>query len=715
MIRLTLFIVLLLPSIQLNADEGMWEPHQLPNIEKDIRAAGFRGNIRKFSNLFEHPLNAIVSLGGCSAAFISDSGLIATNYHCVEGSYLQFNTRRMEKDLFKTGFIARSIEEEAPSAPGARVYITQESTDVTSKVLKGTNKSSSENERYQMIQNNRKNLIKNCETSEEYQCEVRSFYSGETYQLIKKMIIKDVRLVYAPPQSIGEFGGEIDNWMYPRHTGDFALLRAYVSPQNESKEYSEDNVPYKSKSFLKISKRGVQENDFVMVAGYPGRTNRLITYPEIRFDVQFGFDSYVEYLKSGIDLMRDLTKDDQAKALKYRGSISGYENYYKKISGQIEGAKNFNLLKQERQNWNKFLEFIETEGTDAEQNALDKLLEITNEINSESLNNMYYGGSTLLSTASTIYRYAYEKTKPNNEREPGYQERDHERIVNRLRGLDYRFDADVDKGIFLYRLNRYRDVESKVRRQAFSKALKLDSAYEETLAKVNNMYSYQSDILDTQKRIALLDLTLEDLNNSSDPFFTLVREMFDENMAREKKNKARSSLQQKNKSIFIKSLRKFYKSQGKDIYADANGTLRVTFGNVMGVELKDGVYYKPFTTLEGIAQKNTGVSPFEVDTKQLKLISDKEYGSYSFSDIGSVPVNYISNLDITNGNSGSSTINTRGEFVGLAFDGMLETIISDYKFIPQTRTIHVDSRYLLWALEVYEKDTRLIDEMMIVR
>ena len=715
MIRLTLFIILLLPSIQLNADEGMWEPHQLPNIEKDIRAAGFRGNIRKFSNLFEHPLNAIVSLGGCSAAFISDSGLIATNYHCVEGSYLQFNTRRMEKDLFKTGFIARSIEEEAPSAPGARVYITQESTDVTSKVLKGTRKSSSENERYQVIQNNRKNLIKSCETSQEYQCEVRSFYSGETYQLIKKMIIKDVRLVYAPPQSIGEFGGEIDNWMYPRHTGDFALLRAYVSPQNESKEYSEDNVPYKSKSFLKISKRGVQENDFVMVAGYPGRTNRLITYPEIRFDVQFGFDSYVEYLKSGIDLMRDLTKDDQAKALKYRGSISGYENYYKKISGQIEGAKNFNLLKQERQNWNKFLEFIETEGTDAEQNALDKLLEITNEINSESLNNMYYGGSTLLSTASTIYRYAYEKTKPNNEREPGYQERDHERIVNRLRGLDYRFDADVDKGIFLYRLNRYRDVESKVRRQAFSKALKLDSAYEETLAKVNNMYSYQSDILDTQKRIALLDLTLEDLNNSSDPFFTLVREMFDENMAREKKNKARSSLQQKNKSIFIKSLRKFYKSQGKDIYADANGTLRVTFGNVMGVELKDGVYYKPFTTLEGIAQKNTGVSPFEVDTKQLKLISDKEYGSYSFSDIGSVPVNYISNLDITNGNSGSSTINTRGEFVGLAFDGMLETIISDYKFIPQTRTIHVDSRYLLWALEVYEKDTRLIDEMMIVR
>ena len=229
------------------------------------------------------------------------------------------------------------------------------------------------------------------------------------------------------------------------------------------------------------------------------------------------------------------------------------------------------------------------------------------------------------------------------------------------------------------------------------------------------MYAYPSDLLDTNKRIKLLDASLDDLNKSSDPFIVFVREVFEEGMEREKKNKARSSLQQKNKSIFIKSLRKFYKSLNKDIYPDANGTLRVTFGNVMGVELNDGVYYKPFTTLEGISQKNTGVSPFEVDVKQLKLISDKEYGGYKFNEIGSVPVNYISNLDITNGNSGSSTLNTRGEFVGLAFDGMLETIISDYKFIPQTRTIHVDSRYLLWTLEVFEKDTRLIDEMVLVR
>ena len=413
--------------------------------------------------------------------------------------------------------------------------------------------------------------------------------------------------------------------------------------------------------------------------------------------------------------MRDLTKDDEQKALKYRGSISGFENYYKKISGQIEGAKNFNLLKQEKQNWNKFLEFIETNGSSIEQDALDTLLEITNEVNSESITNLYYGGSTLLSTAASLYRHAYEKTKPNNEREPGYQERDYERLVNRMRSMEYRFDAEVDKGIFLFRLNRYREVDSEDRRAVFSSALRLDESYEDTTNVVDAMYSYSSDLLDMNKRIALLDASLKELNDSSDPFIMLARDMFDEGMEREKKNKARSSLQQKNKSIFIKSLRKFYKAQGKDIYADANGTLRVTFGNVMGVELNDGVYYKPFTTLEGITQKNTGVSPFAVDLKQLKLINDKNYGSYRFDAINSVPVNYISNLDITNGNSGSSTINARGEFVGLAFDGMLETIISDYKFIPETRTIHVDSRYLLWTLEVFEEDTRLIKEMKIVK
>jgi hypothetical protein len=714
MIKLFIIICLTLPVININANEGMWEPSQLSNIEKDIRKAGFDGDIESFSDLFEYPLNAIVSLGGCSAAFISDTGLIATNYHCIESSYLQFNAKKMNKDLFKSGFLAKSLDTEAQSAPGARVYITQEIKNVTNKVLDGTKNASSENERYQTIQANRKELISSCETSDEYECEVRSFYSGETYQLIKKLIIKDVRLVYAPPQSIGEFGGEIDNWMYPRHTGDFALLRAYVGPNNESNEYSLNNKPFKPISHLKVSKSGIAEGDFVMVAGYPGRTNRLMTYPEIEFDVQIGFKNSVTYLKDRIDLIRLLVKDDDAKALKYRGSISGAENYYKKISGQINGAKNFNLLDQEKIKWNKFLTYVENNGNELQKNALDALLIITNDIDNDSLNNRYYGGSTLLGTASTIYRLAHEKMKPNKDREPGYQERDYERLVNRMRSLEYRFDKDVDKGIFLFNLNKYREVNQNDRRLIFSKSLKLGNSFDDTKSVVDEMYSFPSSLLNLNERIGMLDMSLDELNKSNDPFIKLARKIFDENMKLEKFNKARSSSLQKNKSIYIRALREFYKSQNKDIYADANGTLRVTFGNVMGVELNDGVYYKPFTTLEGINQKNKNQSPFDVDEKQASLIKNKEYGSYEVQELGSVPVNYISNLDITNGNSGSSTLNSNGDFVGLAFDGMLETIISDYKFIPQTRTIHADSRYLLWTLEVFENDSRLINEMSLV-
>ena len=713
--KLFLVIFLLTPFFTINANEGMWEPSQLTNIEEDILKAGFDGDIESFSDLFEYPLNTIVSLGGCSAAFISDTGLIATNYHCIESSYLQFNAKKMNKDLFKSGFLAKSLETEAQSAPGARVYITQEIKNVTDKVLDRTADAISENDRYQIIQDNRKELISTCEISDEFECDVRSFYSGETYQLIKKLIIKDVRLVYAPPQSIGEFGGEVDNWMYPRHTGDFALLRAYVGPNNESNEFSATNKPFKPTSHLKVSKSGISNGDFVMVAGYPGRTNRLMTYPEIEFDVQVGFENYVTYLKNRIDLIRSLVKDDEAKALKYRGSISGAENYYKKISGQIVGAENFNLLNQEKFKWNQFLTYVENNGKETDKMAINLLLSITSDIDNDALNNRYYGGSTLLGTASTLYRYAYEKTKPNKDRDIGYQERDHERLVNRMRSLEYRFDKDVDKGIFLFNLYKYRQVDKNNRRSNFSNSLKLSNTFDETNLVVDEMYSFPSSLLSLDRRIDMLDKSLDDLNKSNDPFIKLARKIFDENMKIEKFNKARSSALQKNKSIYIKLLREFYKSQNRDIYADANGTLRVTFGNVMGVELNDGVYYKPFTTLEGINQKNTNKSPFNVDEKQVNLIKNKEYGSYEVKELLSVPVNYISNLDITNGNSGSSTLNSNGDFVGLAFDGMLETIISDYKFIPQTRTIHVDSRYLLWTLEVFEKDTRLIKEMTIVK
>jgi len=689
----------------------MWEPYELTKLQKQLKQSGFSKDVSGLTDLFSHPMNAIVSLGGCSAAFVSPDGLIATNYHCIESSFLQFNSSKNE-NLFETGFVAKTKDAEKRSAPGARVYITTSSTEITDDVLRGISDQTESLRRSELIEENKKRIIKNCESSEEIECRVRSFFSGETYKLEKVLKIKDVRLVYAPPAYVGEYGGEIDNWMYPRHTGDFALLRAYVGKDQSVKEFNKENIPYKSKSFLKISAKGVSDGDFVMVLGYPGRTNRLLTFNEINWDLTTGFEESIKYLQRGIKLIDDHTNEADGSKLKYRGRKSGFENYYKKISGQNNGAKNFNLLEIEKENWKQFLKFANSNGSKNELSLLEELLGLIDESLNENLARRYYGNSTLISVAQRIYRNAVEQGKPDQERKQGYQERDQERIRNGIKRMDYSFDSRVDKAIFLDRLSSYSNFDAKLRRPDYSKNLLLDDDFELTKKKVSELYSSEFTTADAMMK--LKDMSLAELDSSNDPLISFVRSIYPETLVYEKKYDERSAKRQLLKSNFIKLLRQYYQSNNKEIYADANGTLRVTYGNVSGVELKDGVYFKPFTTLEGIVEKHSGQEPFNVGEKLLNKISKKDYGTYYFEPIDSVPVNFISTLDITNGNSGSATINSDFDLVGLAFDGMLETIIADYKYIPQARSISVDSRYLLWTLEKVEGADNILKELTIV-
>ena len=689
----------------------MWEPYELTKLQKQLKQSGFSKDVSGLTDLFSHPMNAIVSLGGCSAAFVSPDGLIATNYHCIESSFLQFNSSKNE-NLFETGFVAKTKDTEKRSAPGARVYVTTSSTEITDDVLSGISDQTESLRRSELIEENKKRIIKNCESSEEIECRVRSFFSGETYKLETVLKIKDVRLVYAPPAYVGEYGGEIDNWMYPRHTGDFALLRAYVGKDQSIKEFNKENIPYKSESFLKISAKGVSDGDFVMVLGYPGRTNRLLTFNEISWDLTTGFEESIKYLQRGIKLIDDHTNEADGSKLKYRGRKSGFENYYKKISGQNNGAKNFNLLEIEKENWEQFLKFANSNGSKIELSLLEELLDLIDESLDENLARRYYGNSTLISMAQRIYRNAVEQGKPDQERKQGYQERDQERIKNGIKRMDYSFDSRVDKAIFLDRLSSYSNFDAKFRRPNYSKNLLLDDDFELTKKKVSELYSSEFTTADAMMK--LKDMNLDELDSSNDPLIGFVRSIYPETLVYEKKYDERSARRQLLKSNFIKLLRQYYQSNNKEIYADANGTLRVTYGNVSGVELKDGVYYKPFTTLEGIVEKHSGQEPFNVGEKLLNKISKKDYGTYYFEPIDSVPVNFISTLDITNGNSGSATINSDFDLVGLAFDGMLETIIADYKYIPQARSISVDSRYLLWTLEKVEGADNILKELTIV-
>jgi len=711
MIYKLLLLFLLTINLDIIADEGMWEPYELPKLESELRKSGFTKGVSELSNLFEHPMSAIVSLGGCSAAFISPEGLIATNYHCIESSFLQYNSSD-KQNLFETGFLARSRDEEKKSAPGGRVYITIESKEITNEVLAGIYDNTESLKRSKLIEDNKKRIIKECENSEEIECRVRTFFSGESYKLEKLFRIKDVRLVYAPPAYVGEFGGEIDNWMYPRHTGDFALLRAYVGKDKSSKEYSKNNIPYKSNSYLKISAKGVNDGDFVMVLGYPGRTNRLLTYNEIEYDVNIGFNESIKFLNQGIKLIEENTDEKSGTKLKYRGRKSGFENYYKKISGQNEGAKNFELLKTEKAKWEEFLTFVEKNASDQEAKYLQELLALIDESLAEDLAQRYYGNSTLISMAQRIYRNAAENTKPDSERKPGYQNRDQERLSNSIKRMDFSFDSAVDKAIFLNRLESYKNFSKDLRRPVFSKELFLDESFDKAQKKVDQIYS--SNFTTSTSMLKIKDMSLKELNSLNDPLIAFVRAIYEESLKYEEKYEKRNARRQFLKSNFIKLLRKYNNSVNREIYADANGTLRVTYGNVAGISLRDGSFYKPFTTLEGIAEKHTGVNPFNVGKNLLEKISKKEYGDYFFESVNSVPVNFISTLDITNGNSGSATINSNFELVGLAFDGMIETIIADYKYIPQARTISVDSRYLLWTLDEMEKASNILDEITVV-
>ena len=705
-----LLTILSLPLLT-NSYGGMWEPYQIPSLKKELREAGFYKNVNSISSPFEYPMNAIVSLGYCSAAFISPEGLIATNYHCVERDFIQPNSSA-DNDLFEQGFIARSKSEEIQAAPGQKIYVTLESKDITSEILKGTTDDTDSLERFKIIENNSKSIIKNCETSDEIECRVRSFFSGETYKLEKVLQLKDARLVYAPPAHVGEYGGEIDNWMYPRHTGDFALVRAYVGKDGTSKEYSEDNVPYSSDSFLKVSAKGVEEGDFVMVLGYPGRTNRLLTYNQREYDLSVGFQNYVDYLESRINLINTHTNEADGSSLAYRGTKSGAENYYKKISGQIQGAKNFNVLEREKENWAEFQKFVETNASSQDKVYLDELLAIVDKDIANSEPNRYFGGSTLIDYAYFLIRNAEESLKQDDLRKSGFQERDQSNIKNRIKYLNNSFNIRVDKQLFLANLEKYRTFSNDLRRPVYSELLSLDENSEATLSKVDTFYS--TSYSTPESMLKLYDMSFDEITQLDDPLINFMVSLYEESKSKEELGEKSAARKQLLRSKFIKLLRSYYQSIGKQIYSDANSTLRVTFGNVMGSSLRDAVYYHPFTKLEGILEKNTGVEPFNLSKSLEELIKSKDYGAYASKKLGTVPVNFLSDLDITNGNSGSATINKDFELVGLAFDGMLETIISDYSFIPEARTISVDSRYLLWTLDKVENAENILEEITIV-
>ncbi|NJC33272.1 hypothetical protein GGR88_000746 [Sphingomonas jejuensis] len=691
------------------ADEGMWLPRQTQDIAAQVRAAGLEIDPALLSNLQAAPLNAIVSLGGCSASFVSPQGLVATNHHCVQGS-LQYNSSP-DQDRLTNGFLARRLQDEVRAAPGSRIFVIEELRDVTADMNRGLTARTTGIDRYNRLEENRKSLIAACERQPSRRCDVRAYYGGSTYFLQQQLEIKDVRLVYAPAMGIGNFGGETDNWMWPRHTGDFGFYRAYVAPDGSSADYSEANVPYRPRSHLRIATEGVTDGDFVMVAGFPGTTSRLVTAEEAIFQFDQLYPVQTRLLTDYANLIEQRTEGDQAAQIKYASILAGVENYEKKSQGEIAGAKAIDLAARKTEQQNAYRSWIREGGRRRQPYAtaardLDALVQ---EANATALADTRLGTinrAQLYAAAKLLYRYAQEQQKPDAERESGYQQRDRLPIQQRLQQIERRYDARVDRAVLEQALVEYRKVDAASR----------DAAFERTLEQIGLDRLYADTELDeTAARLAWLDRPVADFERSTDPFIRLAVASYDWGLRRETEAKTRAGRTQAARSVYLQGMREWADANGRPLYPDANGSLRFTYGKVTGRQ-RDGLIWTPFTTAEGLLAKHTGEGEFDLPDRAVELIRDRDYGRYVAPSLGTLPVDYLSTVDITNGNSGSATLNARGEFVGLAFDGTLDGVISDWSYDPTiNRTIHVDSRFMLWTMDKVDGADRLLEEMGVRR
>lgn len=701
------------------ANEGMWQPHQLPALSDQLRQLGLEIDPENLSRLDQFPMNAVVSLGGCSASFVSPQGLVVTNHHCVYGS-VQYNSTP-DNNLLTDGFLAKQLGEEIPTAPGTRVYVTEEVTDVTSDVLAGVSESTSGIDRYKLIEANRKSLIADCESSGNHRCGVSSFHQGLEYFLIKRLEVRDVRLVYAPATSIGKYGGDIDNWQWPRHTGDFGFYRAYVGRDGRPAEYSDDNVPYSPASFLEVSAKGVEDGDFVMGVGYPGSTNRYRTTAEVRNEFEWYYPEARGFREDLVSIINENSAEGSAARIAYENTLASLNNYAKNYQSMEESYRGSDFIDRRTQSETDLKEWIES---DSERRArygpavgrLEALIETNNATRERDLVRSYMGYATLPTAAHRLYRLAQEKQKPDAEREPGYQERDMSRLRQSMQAISRRYDETVDKATLSYLLSKYAELPEQHRSQATDTFFGIGNSFDRRQVEqiIENSYS-QSSLDDEATRLAWLDSSIEDFENSDDPLIRYAVASYAARMALELEDKELSGQFQRWRPQYMEAIIAYNRSLGQPIYADANSSLRVTFGSVDGNNPKDGLVNLPFTSLEGILRKDTGVDPFNAPQKQLDLIRAKQYGDYVLPSLGTVPVNFLSTLDITGGNSGTATMNSKAQLVGLLFDGVYESIIGDWDFDDaKNRAISVDSRYMLWVMEYMDGATNLLQEMTIV-
>ena len=699
----------------LSADEGMWLPQEVPQfVLQDLKSRGCAlGQDDIFNSEGTGIANAVVRLGA-TGTFVSPDGLVLTNHHVAFGAVQRMSTP--EKNYITQGFLAKTRAEEVP-AIGYFVYVTQSVTDVTDKVLSAVKPSMTPLQRYYAIEKRTKEIVKKAESKKHTHAEVRGFSGGVRYLLYTFLKIRDVRVVYVPSRSIGEYGGEIDNWMWPRHTGDFSFLRAYVGPDGSPAEFSEGNVAYRPKRYLKVAPGGIQDGDLAIVVGFPGGTHRYMpSYAMAEYE-GFSYPQRIRLSKQMAEILERASAAEQEAAVRTASTLKGIYNNIKDFEGILEGFKRFRVVEAQQSKERDILSELQSDPEAAAEfsailGEFKALYEKRAEYRMKNLLLEHLVGErSLLSQAMFLYRWSVEKEKRDMDREPEFMERRIPDMKRELRVFQTQMHLGSERAVLKMLLLEAADLPAGQRILALDAvfgskpASELDEAVELFL---DGLYA-GTKLDNTEDRLRMFGLSRKGLLAENDAFLTLAGKLYDENQERLERGK---EFEGASEMLTPKWMKALSRASDRELYTDANGTMRFSYGQVRGYSPRDAVDYAPFTTLEGVVQKHTGAEPFDCPEKMLELAAKREYGQYADPNLGSVAVNLLTTNDSTRGNSGSPVLNAKGEVVGCLFDGNYEGLGHDFAFHEEvTRSIHVDIRYVLWVADFVDDAQGLLREL----
>jgi V8-like Glu-specific endopeptidase len=701
---------------------GMWMPEQVATQGETLKKIGVTLDPAALGDPTAFPLGAVVSLGGCSASFVSAEGLIITNHHCVVGA-LQYSSTE-KQDLITDGYLARTRADERSNGPASRVLVTSKFTDVTARVRDGLDRLKDDKARYQAIEDRQKALVRDCEKGREgVKCTVARYFEGARYTLIEQLELRDVRLVYAPPEGIGDYGKETDNWRWPRHAGDFGFFRAYVGKDGKPADYAADNVPFKPAHHLKVATTPLEPGAAVMVAGYPGETNRLSTAAETREAISWEYPHVIDFTTAYLAKLAELQKGDKNLAIKAETFVRGLGNTQTNTKGELDGLVKGGLGKKKEENEAELKRWIDADP--ARKRRFGGVLEKMDKLEAERSKTREAGAilreatamSRLFKAACTIVRNAEEREKPDAERDPVYQDRNQARLVASFKQLTHQYHPDLDTAMLTLAAQRdfaLPPAESAGLADAVAgstKKTRPSNGPDKLAAAIFVLFSHRTKLGDEATRLALLEhAKLADLKKSEDRLIKLALDLRPTMKAFEERSKRFTGAMSMLRPIFVEALKE---KQGGNLAPDANGTLRITYGTVRGYAPAPGapVYY-PFTKLSELVAKNQGKDDFDAPRALLDAHAAHRFGAYVDRKLAEVPVDFLSDVDTTGGNSGSPTLDGKGELVGLLFDGNYESMASDWLFMPEvTRSIHVDIRYVLWVADAVSHADDVLAEL----